>query len=85
MCQQSAGLAARAIEEAGIPTVMLTLVKEVAELVLAPRALYVRHPFGSPMGRAGEAEKQLQVLQRALALLASAEQGGVMVDSGLHY
>lgn len=64
---------------------MITLVKEVAELVLAPRSLYVRHPFGSPMGRAGEAEKQIQVLKHALALLTSAEHGGVIIDSGLHY
>lgn len=85
MCQQTAGLAARVIEEAGIPTVMLTLVREVAELVNAPRSLYVRHPFGSPVGRPGEADKQLDVLRKAIALLQSADRGGTILDSGLHY
>lgn len=43
-------------------TCCLTLVREVAEKVLPPRALYVNWPFGSPMGEPGHHAQQRRVL-----------------------
>ena len=46
------GLIQRAVESAGIPTIGITLQKEVTRRVKPPRALYLRYPFGHPMGEA---------------------------------
>lgn len=50
ICQQTAGLVARIIEEHQIPTITLNLFKDVAETVKAPRTLHLRFPYGSPVG-----------------------------------
>lgn len=45
MCNRSVGLVARAIDEAGIPTVALSIVREITEKTLPPRALFLRSPL----------------------------------------
>nr|WP_145020196.1 hypothetical protein [Geobacter argillaceus] len=47
------GLVARAIEAAGIPTVALSIVREVTEKSPPPRALFLRFPFGRALGEPG--------------------------------
>ncbi|MGB8001333.1 MAG: selenoprotein B, partial [Anaerobacillus sp.] len=66
MCQQSAGLVARILEEHGIPTVALTMSKEISEQVNVPRSLYNRFPFGSAVGQPDNKDQQKQVLNKAL-------------------
>ena len=44
------GLVQRAIEAEGIPTVGISLLKEVTEKVRPPRTLFLRYPFGHPLG-----------------------------------
>jgi len=50
MCNQSVGLIASVIEKSGIPTVCLSLLREVAEKVRPPRTLFVPFPIGYPLG-----------------------------------
>jgi hypothetical protein len=69
MCHQSVGLIQSIIEKAGIPTVSLTLLREVTERVAPPRALFVDFPLGYPLGEPGNAELQTGILLSALALL----------------
>ena len=64
---------ARALEEAGLPTVNVALVREHAERVKPPRALAVPFPFGMAFGRPNDADLQRRVLREALALLSIAE------------
>ncbi len=59
----------RALEETGLATVSISLVREHTEKLRPPRALFVPFPFGSPFGRAGDAEQQHRVLDAALELL----------------
>jgi D-proline reductase (dithiol) PrdB len=79
------GLVARAIEEVGIPTVALSIVKEVTEKTPPPRALYLHFPFGHALGEVGNRAQQLTLLLRAFQLLLSAEVPGTIIDSGLHW
>jgi D-proline reductase (dithiol) PrdB len=75
------GLIARVLEETGISTVCLNMRREVAENVKPPRTLFVRFPFGAPLGPARDTETQHGVIMEALEILASATEPGTIVDS----
>ena len=66
-------------EDEGVPTVVVALIREQAEKVRPPRALWVPFPLGRPFGAPDNAEQQRRVLRRALALL-EAPSGPVLVD-----
>ena len=69
---------ARAIEAAGISTVLVTMMPIWGEKYGAPRTLGVEFPFGHPLGHAGRPDEQLAVIRRALALLRDATTPGVV-------
>lgn len=71
MCNQSVGLIASVIEKAGIPTVCLSLLREVTEQVQPPRALFVPYGMGYPLAEPKNAELQHRIIRSALALLES--------------
>ena len=56
---------ARVIEEAGLPTTTVVLIKEHAERVKPPRALFVPFPFGFAMGNPDDPPFQHKVLAAA--------------------
>jgi hypothetical protein len=70
MCNQSVGLIQGVIEERGIATVSLSLLRQVTERVKPPRALVVPFPHGYPLGRPLDAKLQTEILRQALALLS---------------
>ena len=55
--------------------------REVAQNVKPPRSLFVKFPFGAPLGPAGDAETQRGVILEALSVLTSATEPGTIVDS----
>ena len=69
MCNQAVGLVAAELEREGIATVVIQLLREVAERVRPPRALFVPFPHGYPMGKAEDPAKQHAVLEAALRIL----------------
>ncbi len=69
MCNQSVGLIQRAIEENGISTVSIALVKSIARKVKPPRALLVPYQFGHPLGEPDNPKLQHEIIAEALALL----------------
>lgn len=76
----SVGHVARAIEEAGTPTVIVMVEPfwpRVASMRL-PRVLLTRHVMGRPLGAPGDAERQRAVLRAALDLLARAPGNGTV-------
>ena len=79
------GLVAREIERAGVPTVALSIVREVTEKTPPPRALFLRFPFGHALGEAGNREQQFQVLFLAFRLLFEAGEPGTIRDAGLSW
>jgi hypothetical protein len=60
---------AHVFEAAGIATVVLSSVREMAVKTAPPRALHCEFPLGRPLGRPGDPEFQHDVLARAFALL----------------
>ena len=57
------------IESAGIPTVVLGLVRPHMVAARPPRGLFVPFPLGRPLGEPGDAAFQTRVLRHALGLL----------------
>ena len=70
MCNQSVGLIQRAIENAGITTVSISLLREITEKIQPPRALFVPYPLGYPLGEANNPVLQLRIMRAAFALLS---------------
>lgn len=71
---------ARRIEAAGISTVVVTMMPDVADSLLTPRVLGVEFPFGHPFGLPGDSRLQRRVLEAALVVLAGAGGPGTRVD-----
>ena len=77
---QTVGLVARAIEEAGIPTVLVSTGRDLTQQVRPPRSVFVNFPMGNAFGRPFDHEMQRRILQDALELGAKATAGGTLVD-----
>jgi hypothetical protein len=80
MCHQTVGLIQGFIEEAGIPTVGISLLKEVSLRVAPTRTLWVPFPMGFPMGEPLSPETQTKVLLAALDLLGRASSAPILSD-----
>ena len=68
MCSQTVSLVAAELERQGIATVALQLLREIAEAVRPPRALFVPFPHGHPLDRPDDPPRQLAVLEAAIRL-----------------
>lgn len=79
------GLIARAIEAQGIPSVCVVMNRDITDSVKTPRALFVRFPYGAPLGPAGDAETQLAIIRAALAVLVDATEPGTIVDADVEW
>jgi len=69
MCNQAVGLIAAELERRGIATVCIVLLREIAEKVRPPRALFVPFRHGYPLGLPNDATMQRGVIEAALALV----------------
>jgi D-proline reductase (dithiol) PrdB len=76
---------ARLIEDAGIPTVIVTMMPAVAEALGAPRIVGVEFPFGHPFGMPHDRTMQREVLTVALRVLAGAPRPGTRVDVDIEW
>ena len=79
------GLIQRAIEAEGIPTVGISILKEVTEKVRPPRSVFLRYPFGHPLGEAFEMKQQRTILCDALNALETITQPGSIVEPGYRW
>lgn len=57
------------IEAAGIPTVSVTMLREVTAKVNPPRALFVDAPLGYPLGSPRDPALRQRIIESALSLL----------------
>ncbi len=64
---------AHVLEAAGLATISLASIREVAERMQPPRALYCEFPLGRPLGKPDDPDFQTDVLRRALRLLDADE------------
>ncbi len=72
VCHQSVSLAARALEEAGIPTVIMGTARDIVEHAGVPRFLFSDVPLGNSAGRPHDRNSQDETLRLALDLLETA-------------
>jgi hypothetical protein len=74
------GLIQREIERAGIPTIGVSIVRNYSEKVRPPRTVFLRWPFGHPLGEPFNVAQQRVVLAEALRALYSIQVPGTIVD-----
>jgi hypothetical protein len=79
MCTRAVGALAHFLEDEGLPTVQISLIREHTEKIKPPRALWVPFELGRPLGVPGNAAFQTEVLRSTLALL-EAPSGPVLAD-----
>ena len=76
-CHQTVSLIARALEQAGMPTMTLAVDKEVVTSVRPPRAAFYDGKLGSVAGLPNWPEHQRRVLDEALRLIEPMDQPGI--------
>jgi hypothetical protein len=79
------GLIASVIERAGIPTISISITKDLTESVGVPRSLFVKWPLGHPLGEAHAAAQQRTVIFDALQLLVEADEPGIIHEPGYRW
>lgn len=77
LCHQSMGLLARAIEAAGIPTMTISVVKDVSEFVRPPRTAFYDGKTGSVAGKPDFPEHQRRILDESMRLIEPMDQPGM--------
>jgi len=83
MCHQSVGLIQSCIEKQGIPTVSISMLREVTERVRPPRVLVTDFPFGYPLGAPDDPALQIRVILSALELLSLTVPPGIAREFSL--
>ena len=67
------GALAHYIEQEGIPTTQISLIRDHTERIRPPRALWVPFELGRPLGEPGDAGFQTRVLRAALQLVTRSD------------
>lgn len=85
VCHQTCCIVARALESAGIPTVVMGCAKDLVEHVGVPRFLFSDFPLGNAAGRPKDPGSQAFTLELALKVLESAPAARTTVQSPLQW
>ncbi|MGO9452878.1 MAG: hypothetical protein ACLQDV_17855 [Candidatus Binataceae bacterium] len=80
MCHQSVGLIARAVEEAGIPTLSMTSALDITRAVKPPRAVFVNFPLGHQTGKPNQPDLQRQIVRDALRAFETIKSPGTIIE-----
>jgi D-proline reductase (dithiol) PrdB len=76
------GLIARAVEAVGIPTVVISIARDLTEAVGTPRAVFLRWPLGHPLGEPEAPLQQRNVIFAGLQQLVAAQEPGLIAEPG---
>jgi D-proline reductase (dithiol) PrdB len=68
------------VEEAGLPTVVVSTGRDLSAQVRPPRTVFVNFPMGNPFGKPFDKIRQRTILLDALRALQSIKRGGDMID-----
>jgi len=85
VCHQTVSLAARHLEEHGIPTVIMGCAKDIVEHAGVPRFVFSDFPLGNSAGRPFDVESQRQTLELALQVLESAPGARTTMQSPIRW
>jgi hypothetical protein len=72
VCHQTVSLAARHLEENGVPTVVLGSARDIVEECGVARFVFTDFPLGNPCGKPGDAGMQRSIVGMALDLVERA-------------
>jgi len=70
----------REIEKAGIPTIGITIVRKYTEKVKPPRSIFLKWPFGHPLGEPFHVVQHRAVLSKAFEALQHITTPGEIID-----
>jgi hypothetical protein len=73
------------VEARGIPTVSVTVARDVTEMLRLPRAVFVPWPMGHHFGVPFHRELQRRVLLEMLDVLTTAEEPGTIRDMNIRW
>ena len=76
LCHQTLGILARALEKANVPTMLLSVDREMTDLVRPPRTAYYAGELGAVVGRPNWKQYQLRVLDESLRWIETFDQPG---------
>ncbi|MBE7517381.1 MAG: hypothetical protein HS105_12370 [Chloracidobacterium sp.] len=76
LCHQTLGIVARAVEDAGIPTVCVSVDRPMTDHVRPPRVVYYKGSFGSVAGKPNFSEYQRRILDESLRSAETFDQPG---------
>jgi D-proline reductase (dithiol) PrdB len=74
------GLIQREIERAGVPTIGISIVRKYTENVKPPRTVFLKWPFGHPLGEPFNAPQHRAVLREVFKALIDISVPGTIVD-----
>ncbi|MBV9242213.1 MAG: hypothetical protein JO314_09420 [Acidobacteria bacterium] len=76
LCHQTLAIVARAVENAGIPTMMISVAPDITDRVRPPRTAYYRGEFGSVAGTPNFPQYQMRILDESLRWTETFDQPG---------
>jgi D-proline reductase (dithiol) PrdB len=79
VCHQTLSLAARSMEEAGLPTLFLGSALDIVKAVNPPRTVFLDYPLGHSAGKPFDREDQYGVVRAALGHLETIDRPGTVV------
>lgn len=80
LSHQTSAILQRVAESAGIPTLQITLCKDVTEHIGVPRAVFVRFPLGNVLGNPMDDIIQFRVLKESLQAAKKIMRPGQVLD-----
>jgi hypothetical protein len=76
LCHQTLSLIARTVESSGIPTMTISVERDLSDRVKAPRSAYYKGDIGSVSGKPNWREYQLRVLDESIRWIETFDQPG---------
>lgn len=80
VCNQTAGIVSRTLEREGFSTVCAVTIKEVAQQIRLPRAVFINFPFGRTFGPAHDTVLQESIVGDMARALKTLDRPGKVVD-----
>lgn len=74
LCHQTLGIVARAIEQTGIPTMMIAVDRQIPDRVRPPRTAFYDGEFGCVAGKPNWKQYQLRVLDESIRWIETLDQ-----------
>jgi D-proline reductase (dithiol) PrdB len=77
LCHQTLGIIARAIEQTGIPTMMIAVERQIPDKIRPPRTAFYNGEYGCVAGKPNWKEYQLRVLDESIRWIETLDQPAV--------